>query len=132
MFRRVEIGESYLTRWHLIPRNPWFNVYLHRFVGADQGRDLHDHPWWSATIVLKGSYRELFIEPGDEYPYHQMVKWMTIRRPETAHRILQPEVPTWTLFITGPRVREWGFHTVNGWVNWRRYLGDDAPGRRTT
>ena len=35
----------YLLRWFLIPRNPVFNVYLHKFMRSDDDRALHTHPW---------------------------------------------------------------------------------------
>lgn len=38
-------GEDYLRRWHLVPRNPLFNVYLHQFKSSDDDRAHHDHPW---------------------------------------------------------------------------------------
>jgi hypothetical protein len=38
------------------------------------------------------------------------------RMPWSAHRIELPVgSPTWTLFLTGPVVRKWGFHCINGW-----------------
>ncbi|MGH8074261.1 MAG: hypothetical protein ACREO4_09325 [Lysobacter sp.] len=48
----------YLTRWHVIPRNPWFNIYLHYFEHGDDDRALHDHPWRSWSLLLDGRYRE--------------------------------------------------------------------------
>lgn len=29
--------------------------------------------------------------------------------------------PCWTLFVTGPRIRNWGFHCPNGWVRWEAF-----------
>lgn len=56
----IDGGERrpYLTRWHLIPRNRWFNLYLHKFVHGDDERALHDHPWPSASLLLEGRYIE--------------------------------------------------------------------------
>ena len=56
----------YMHRWWLIPRNPVFNVYLHRFLRSDDDRALHDHPWPSLSILLHGSYRE-HVERGASY-----------------------------------------------------------------
>lgn len=53
-----EVGDGYLGRWFIIPRNRWFNVYLHRFTGSDDDRALHDHPWWSLSIMLAGALDE--------------------------------------------------------------------------
>lgn len=52
------IGTHYLKRWHIIPRNPLANVYLHEFTGSDDDRALHDHPWVSCSIILHGWYLE--------------------------------------------------------------------------
>lgn len=49
----------YLTRWHLIPRNRFFNVYLHFFVHGDDDRALHDHAWNSWSLILDGRYYEV-------------------------------------------------------------------------
>lgn len=49
---------EYLWRWHIIPRNRWFNLYLHKFAHGDDDRALHDHPWVSASLILDGRYRE--------------------------------------------------------------------------
>jgi len=45
---RIFPGE-YIDRWHLIPRNNKFNIYLHKYYGGDVQRAPHDHPWWNAT-----------------------------------------------------------------------------------
>jgi hypothetical protein len=38
------------------------------------------------------------------------------------------EMPVLTLFITGPRVREWGFHCPQGFVHWKDFVHPDDPG----
>jgi hypothetical protein len=53
------IGDRYLERWWLIPRNPVFNLYLHRFNHDDDDRACHDHPWVSASFVLSGPMLEV-------------------------------------------------------------------------
>jgi hypothetical protein len=49
----------YLQRWHLIPRNRWFNAYLHIFVHGDDDRALHTHAWNSWSLMLIGRYYEV-------------------------------------------------------------------------
>lgn len=111
------IGEKYLRRWYVIPRNRWFNVYLHHFQGSDDARALHDHPWWNLSLLLSGEYREVTNSsaktrrPGD----------IVIRSAKAAHRIEMTGLACWTVFITGPRVRSWGFICPNGWRHWREY-----------
>lgn len=116
------IGARYMKRWHLIRRNRWFNIYLHRLDGPDGGPHLHDHPWWCLSIVLSGYYLER-REDGET----RRARKVMLRRPEAAHRIDQvSNEPCWTLFLTGPRLREWGFHTERGWIAASDYRDHEA------
>lgn len=60
---------EYLWRWHMIPRNRWFNIYLHKFAHGDDDRALHDHPWASASLILDGRY----IEHTSEWCYEHAI-----------------------------------------------------------
>ncbi|AQT78287.1 hypothetical protein B1R94_02120 [Mycolicibacterium litorale] len=53
------VDDPYLLRWHLIPRNPVLNIYLHKFLRSDDDRALHDHPWWFVSLILRGQYDEI-------------------------------------------------------------------------
>ena len=117
-------GDPYLLRWYLIPRNDQFNVYYHRFLHDDDDRALHDHPWPSFSIVMSGILRE-HTEQGARNLIHGDC---VFREPDTAHRLALPAGPAETLFITGPRVREWGFHCPKGWVPWQDFVDPDNPG----
>lgn len=112
--------DPYLRRWWVIPRNRFFNIYLHNIRRSDDDRALHDHPWWNVSIILRGGYLEIM-------PHAR--RWrsrgsIVFRRAKAAHRLALDKVhpqssgrPCWTLFITGPVVREWGFHCPKGWVH---------------
>src|SRR5690242_14714107 len=54
----------YMLRWFVIPRNRFFNIYLHHFHRSDDDRALHDHPWLNLSIILQGEYVEHTIEAG--------------------------------------------------------------------
>ena len=61
---------------------------------------------------------------------------VTFRRVNSAHRVrlythsdLARSVPAWTLFITGPRVREWGFWCRQGRRHWRVFTDPDDSGK---
>ena len=59
------VAES-LDRLPIVPRNRWTNLYLHEIYGDDpRSIGLHDHPWWSLSIVLQGKLREYV----HEFPY---------------------------------------------------------------
>jgi hypothetical protein len=152
----------YLRRWFLIPRNRFFNIYLHQFLRDDDDRALHDHPWPWLSAILRGAYFEItspkwtFIDPRfgtieilGRQPKHAKI-WTryTIGDPDSlevqqrtryaagsirchratfAHRLKvdHDAGPCWTLFVTGPRIRQWGFHCPKGWVHWEKFT---APG----
>lgn len=118
----------YLRRWWVIPRNRRFNVYLHHFLCSDDDRALHDHPWWNVSIVLRGSYLEHI--KGHYIRRHRGVGAIVFRCAAMAHRIeLIGGKPAWTLFITGPTVREWGFHCPKGWRHWREFTDSRDKGQ---
>ena len=113
----------YMLRWWLLPRNDVFNIYYHRILRDDDDRALHDHPWPSFSIMVSGQMVEVtpegerLIKPRD----------CVYRGPEFAHRLqLVDAAPVETLFITGPKVRDWGFHCPGGFVQWRDFVGDDV------
>lgn len=125
------IGDDYLHRWYVIPRNRWFNVYLHEYHGSDDDRALHDHPWPSLSWLLRGTLGEI-TDPSGDYPARVIHagQWR-FRRPTFAHRLflIRREPAPLTLFITGPKVRTWGFHCPQGWRPWRKFVDPDNPGQ---
>lgn len=140
-------ANPYLLRWWVIPRNRFFNIYLHKIVRDDDDRALHDHPWWSISLCLKGKMCEVAARRS----IYQNGKWeydatdterhiirrfqIRIRPAKLAHRLVLAKnkdgfdeygfpakefyKPCWTLFITGPKIREWGFHCPQGWTHWK-------------
>lgn len=143
--------EPVMSRWYLIPRNRWFNIYLHRLDGADP-QPVHDHPWASCSIMLKG-------ERWEWVPSNPLTKWevgqwahpvakeysaylraakaaryqvlrkclrgpgsIIFRRATDAHRLETIGGPSYSLFITGPVVREWGFWLPDGWVLFKDHV----------
>lgn len=121
----------YLRRWWLIPRNRWFNIYLHHFCRSDDDRALHDHPWANCSVLLAGEYTEHTIAPGGIHR-RQVLRAGSVRlrlSGKVAHRIELHKGACWTLFITGPRYREWGFHCPDrGWVPWQEFTAPQDAG----
>lgn len=109
------VGE-YLFRWYVVPRNHEGNVYFHVQTASDPERPLHDHPWDNTSVILAGGYMEIIdTEPEIDHPTRYTVrrrKGDVIHRPATwAHRLILPLGARYTmsLFMTGPKVRKWGF-----------------------
>lgn len=119
----VIIGDRYLYRWHVVPRNRFFNVYLHRFIGSD-GPVLHDHPWRSLSYMVRGVLIEHDAKGQQQIPAG---RWR-YRSAKYAHRLQLPGLSrdVVTLFITGPVCRVWGFNTPGGW---RPHWEVDTPAR---
>jgi hypothetical protein len=119
--------DPYLKRWFVIPHNRLFNVYLHRFCRSDDDRALHDHPWWNISILLRGSYIE-------HMPHGSRLRRrgsLIFRRGSNQHRIeLIDNQTVWTLFLTGPKYREWGFACPQGWRHWRDFVESTPEGNQ--
>ena len=127
---RVE-NEPYLERYYLFLRERErfpFNVFLHKFLKSDPD-DVHDHPWPYATLILKGGYWE-WIPHFDtvgrktgEYQVWRGPGHFRVSKARSFHRIeLDPDITAWTLFMPGPKQRDWGFLVRNKWIQWEQYL----------
>lgn len=122
------------------------NIYLHKIIRDDDDRALHDHPWASVSVILKGGFWEvmkyptiaevIFGKTEEKYFAWRQPGRAYFRRATAMHRlelatdlskvslaVLRskewPKIPCWSLFLTGPRLREWGFHCPKGWIHWR-------------
>lgn len=115
-----------MLRWHLIPRNRFFNIYLHHFLHDDDDRALHDHPWWSVSFLLKGQLEEMLFD--DEYRVIDSW-WPIFRTAKHAHRLILCSEDAWTLFITGPKSRAWGFYCPHGWRHWTKFVDMTNTGK---
>lgn len=122
-----ESDEPYLTRYYLFLKDrKWFpfNIFLHNFHKSDPD-DLHDHPWPFVTIILKGGYWE-YTPKGKFWRGPGTINWAGAK---ALHRVeLEPGVDTWTLFIPGPTVREWGFIDKGIWKRHDQYLAERYKG----
>lgn len=102
------------------------NVFLHRFIRDDK-EDVHCHPWWNVSVPLIGQYIEM--DRNGRREVRKPGGWV-FRRAEEAHAIVEVEPGTVSLFLTGPKVREWGFwpdaetfiHHAE-YTDWRRAQG---------
>ena len=132
-----EEGQVYLRRWYILPRNPFFNVYLHHFCQSDDLTHMHDHPWYWASIILKGGYWE-HTPKGRFWRRSWRPRWGSGEQMHCVELAQEPlfdltlfpienepkvDIPVWTLFITGPKYRDWGFDCgVRGWRPWWKYV----------
>lgn len=112
----------YLRRWWVIPRNTACNVYLHEILRSDDDRALHDHPWSNTSMLIEGRY----VEHTAEGSVMREAGWIGSRAAEDAHRLeILPGERAVSVFMTGPKVREWGFLCPQGWRHWRDFTGGE-------
>jgi hypothetical protein len=124
------IGDSdyvYLQRWFIVPRNPWNNVYLHRFLNSDDDRALHDHPWDNKSWIISGECNEHVLGGS---VIHRKAGDIVARNAIQAHRIELISGPLITLFFTGPIIRSWGFYCPQGWRHWRDFVSLTSEGNK--
>jgi hypothetical protein len=109
--------DTYMYRWAVISTR-WGKLYIHRFVGDDWSRDLHDHPKRFISIGIWGSYLE--ETPAGRTRYR--APWIRSFPPEHKHRISTPWGHCWTLVFVGKLVREWGFWHEGQFIDWKTYV----------
>lgn len=128
--------EPYLLRWVLWQRQngrktKLGNIYLHKILRPDHDV-VHDHPWWSISIVLEGPLSEVRRTRHGDVKRHFSDGDIVIRSPWAKHALYLPQgYPALTCFIVGPKIRRWGFHCPTGWQHWRQFdrqggCGDEA------
>lgn len=133
----AEEGSVYLERYYLFTLLGW-RFYLHRFVGSDPDRGLHDHPWARAfSVILAGWYFE------ETRSGTRKVRWLNALTGDTFHRVVLPkypvgiemgkgwvheESPCWTLFFHRAQyVKEWGFLRGQVFLPYVRTKSDEMP-----
>lgn len=99
----LEIGEQF-TRYALF-KSKWCNVYLHELYAPAWHPECHNHPWSFLTILLWNGYLER-VGHKDHRRWPGMILW---RPAEFSHNVITPYGKSWSLIITGPGGREWGF-----------------------
>lgn len=120
------IGDDYMRRWWVLPRNEFANVYLHDIRKSDDDRALHDHPWQNTSVLLFGSY----IEHTPEGTSVRKAGDVVHRPAHSQHRLeVIPGERAISLFMTGAKEREWGFACGQGWVHWRDFTNEDDTGQ---
>ncbi len=127
------VMKPYLTRYYLTGtreddnapgRGPRF--YVHHFHASDAERELHNHPWTGLSLILFGGYYEqrakiyktVKLDNGMTFCVHGPRELRTLRPGcfnfiglADAHRaeLRDEKRGAWTLFLTGKRVKDWGF-----------------------
>lgn len=124
-------------------------IRVHQILFSDRDRDLHDHPAWSVSIVLKGGYWEFTPHDlGSKWPLDYLererrhlrplvtdmyvgerciARWhgpgaVVIRRATQRHKLVLPVGgDCWSVFCLGKKSNEWGFYVAGKKIPWRDY-----------
>lgn len=124
-------------------------VRVHQILLSDSDRDLHDHPAWSVSVILKGGYWEFTPhELGSKWPLEHLerhrwdlcpleqdmrvgerciARWrgpgsIVIRRATQRHKLVLPRArECWSMFLIGKKSNEWGFYVAQRKIPWREY-----------
>lgn len=129
---RGKDGSLYMDRWYILYFARLFSIRLHHICRPDMDRWPHDHPWRFVSIILRGGYYEEICKANqfknhgkDWIPHHtRRIRRFNHKSSTDLHRIIKFMRPegSWTLVVTGPERREWGFMTSDGWIS-RRVFG---------
>jgi len=120
--------QPYIVRYYLFECR-FFDIYIHEIKRSDDSPDYHDHPWPFVHVILEGEYIE---EAPWEAVKSRIVKrvrrrtpgYIAFRKANYAHRLELDKGDAWTLVMSGPRSRKWGFvDRVTGcWTHWKAYV----------
>jgi len=101
-----EGDRQYLERYYLFTLGN-VRFYIHRFVGSDPDRGLHNHPWkWALSLLLSGYYFEQ-----NSYGLTRVL-FINGLVGDSLHRVILPpdRKEVWTLFFhQHDRAKDWGF-----------------------
>jgi hypothetical protein len=115
-------GIKYLTRYYtLLKDRDLFNIYIHQFHSSDLDTGvkgfglLHNHPFkWSFSFIVDGSYaEERLLKNGNIIVRVLKPGMFNFISREDFHRVDLLTDTVWTVFFTGPRIKNedsnWGF-----------------------
>lgn len=97
----------YFKLWAIIFKK--WSARLHHWLGDDDHRHPHNHPYWFFTFVLWGGYEDWsYVDGETRVERLRRFDWR-FRPANHMHQVLNVEPNTWTFLITGPAMFRWGF-----------------------
>ena len=120
IWRYTEVDSGYITRLHVL-KTPWWAICVHWLNTPDPEPYDHDHPVSFLSVILRGGYTEARVRKGVRGLREH--RWFNFIRatPEDRHTIVAVKPKTVTLCFMGPKTREWGFASPDGWIGWQDY-----------
>jgi hypothetical protein len=120
----VNPGCEYLRRYYLIggPNHRRWCICIHKIMRSDRDH-CHDHPFAFVSLILAGKYFEE-LPSGGEY---RTAGSLRVRGARSLHRLVALTRSVWTLFMMGPRTRNWGFRVDGKWIPHQTHLQESQP-----
>lgn len=106
----------YLIRW--VFSTPFGSIRLHHWLASDDDRYHHDHSWWFITLVLRGGYTDVFTTG----QVRCEAGCVAFRPAMHRHTVRVDKGGCWTLLLTGPEKRFWGFWVKNKFKKSNKYF----------
>lgn len=118
IYRDAEETDLYLTRYYVFRKTKWWmpSVYIHCFHSSDHDLELHNHGWrMSLSMILSGSYWEERRINKDNSIINRTLRPGSFNfiKANTFHRVELQTPEVWSIFISGPKIQNWGF-----WDRW--------------
>jgi hypothetical protein len=119
----------YLKRW--VIETPLFSIRLHHWLHSDDTRSFHDHPWNFYSFIFRGAYTDVSPDPVLNLSNHLEGKLVfdrlsapafTYRRANHKHYVRVDEGGCWSILVTSPKIRRWGFWLRDKFVISYRYF----------
>lgn len=128
VIKNLDQTDQYLVRWSLRLPFGW-SAKIHHILLPDHDRCSHDHPWNFVRVIIWGGYIE---ECGNcaktvlahRKPWRPWAPWRIYWcGPHFRHRITYlPNGHSYSLVFVGPKFRNWGFFTKDGWIEFKKFL----------
>lgn len=106
-------------------------VLIHKFHESDD-QDFHNHPFqWALSFILVAGYDEERLQKDGTVKKRRVRPWtFNFIRANDFHRVDLSYGTAWTLFITGPKIQNWGFWVtkIKKYLPWRNYIDAKRAG----
>lgn len=109
-----------LRRWKVELLGGW-SLRLHHWVDGDPENYQHAHPWDFVTVVLSGGYDDVADDRPTDVVRAPAIRY---RGRDWRHSVVGVRPRTWTVVLTGPKLRPWRF-----WIDGREVEREVWDGR---
>jgi hypothetical protein len=114
-------SKPYLYRWTLVLFG--YSIRLHHWVGSDEKRYFHDHPWNFISFLFKGHYANvrpngdnlsirkgiITRTPSEPRRFEAKAPFIWYSKATDWHYLDIPNEGAWTILLCSRPIQKWGF-----------------------